>query len=70
MTLTIDYKGAELELPVKAYSYGYTYRLEVKVGDEVITFEPDEEGCYRAFANEKIDKNLIGAIADSLQKLK
>lgn len=70
LELTINYLGETLALAVNAYNYGYTYRLDVKFGDQVITFEPDEEGSFRAFADPETDKELITAIAAELEKLK
>jgi hypothetical protein len=70
LVLNFTYQGAELELPLRLYPYGYTYRLEVKVGEDAVIFEPDEEGSYRAFADEKLDKGLLAAIAAQLEKLK
>jgi hypothetical protein len=70
LVLYFTHKGLELELPLRSYAYGYTYRLEVKVGEDSVIFEPDEEGSYRAFADEKLDKGLLAAIAAQLEKLK
>lgn len=70
LQLTINFQGEEIELPVRAYAYGYTYRLDVMVKKEVIAFEPDEEGSFRAFAGAQTDKLLIRAIAEELEKLR
>jgi len=70
LALTISYHGQELEMPVKPYPYGHTFRIDVQAGEQLITFEPDEEGSFRAFANNMVDKNLIAAIAAELEKLR
>jgi hypothetical protein len=70
LELTITYRGENLQLPVNAYNYGYTYRLDVTLNGQVITFEPDEEGSYRALADINTDKEIIGAIAAELEKLR
>ena len=68
--LNLIFNGQELELPVRSYTYGYTYRLEVKVQGQTVIFETDEEGGYRAFASEMFDKNLLSTIAAEFEKLK
>ena len=77
LKLPLVYNGEELELPLKMYGYGFTFRIEVLIGNTAVIFEPDEEGCYRALVNtgdlEKnkiISENFLQAIADSLEKLR
>jgi hypothetical protein len=70
LTLNFDYRGSELELPLRLYPYGYTYRIEIKAGDDLIIFEPDEEGNYRAITGNMTDKGLLSAIAVQLEKLR
>lgn len=67
--LPVSYKGQELELPVKMYPYGYTFRMDVFIGEVVVIFEPDEEGSYRALADTAVDVRLLQAIAAALEKL-
>ena len=59
----------EAELQV----YGFSHRIVVLIENEAISFEPDEEGNYRAVMVEKekvlnIDKALLQAIATQLEK--
>ena len=69
LLLPLNYQGEELELPVKMYPYGYTFRVEVIVGEAVVIFEPDEEGRYRALADKAMDVGLLKVIAGALRKL-
>lgn len=70
LVINVTYKGEKLELPVSAYNYGHTYRIAVKVGEDEIIFEPDEERQLRAFAPQNIDKELIAIIAQQLEKIR
>jgi len=70
LSITIKYKGKTIELPVSAYSYGHTYRIAVKVGEDEIIFEPDEERQLRGFAPAHTDKDLIAIIAAQLEKIR
>jgi hypothetical protein len=77
LTLPVDYNGEELELPVRMYPYGYTFRVEVLVGETAVIFEPDEEGSYRALVsaeqadnNKMLSQGLLQAIAEALGKLR
>lgn len=67
--LPINHKNEELELQVRMYAYGYTFRVEVLVGETIVIFEPDEEGSYRALADKAMDVGLLQAIAAALEKL-
>ncbi len=50
--------------------WGYTHRFMVLIGEETFTFEPDEEGSYRALGNvAAADMNLLQAVADKLVSL-
>lgn len=70
LVLPLTYMGEELELPLKMYAYGYTFRMEVLVGEAVVIFEPDEEGSYRAMADKTVSLDLLLAIAEALEKLR
>ena len=70
LTISIRYKGETIELPVSAYNYGHTYRIAVKVGEDEIIFEPDEERQLRAFAPAHTDRELIAIIARQLEKIR
>lgn len=67
--LPVNYRGQELELPVSMYPYGYTFRVDVLIGELVVIFEPDEEGSYRALGDKSVDVGLLRAIAAALEKL-
>jgi len=69
LLLPVNYQGRELEFPVKMYSYGYTFRVEVLIGETVVIFEPDEEGSYRALADKAMDVGLLKVVARALEKL-
>jgi hypothetical protein len=69
LTLPLTYLGEDLELPVKLYPYGYTFRVEVLIGEIAVIFEPDEEGSYRALADKAVNVGLLQAIAGALEKL-
>ena len=69
LLLPINYKGEALELPVKMYNYGYTFRVDVLIGEAVVIFEPDEEGSYRALADKTVNVALLRVIAEALEKL-
>ncbi|WP_158989218.1 hypothetical protein [Mucilaginibacter sp. L196] len=70
LILPLIYGGEELELPIKMYAYGYTFRVEVLIGETAVIFEPDEEGSYRALADKAVNVGLLRAIAVELEKLR
>jgi hypothetical protein len=70
LLLPLTYGGQELELPLKMYAYGYTFRVEVLIGETAVIFEPDEEGSYRALADKAVSVGLLQAIAQALEKLR
>lgn len=70
LVLPLVYGGRDLELPLKVYAYGYTFRVDVSIGDTVVIFEPDEEGSYRALGDKMINAGLLKAIAEALEKLR
>lgn len=59
-----------MELPLKMYAYGYTFRVEVVIGETAVIFEPDEQGSYRAIADKTVSVELLQAIAEALEKLR
>lgn len=70
LLLPLTYQGEEMELPVKMYAYGYTFRVEVLISEAVVIFEPDEEGSYRAMADKTVDVGLLKVIVAALEKLR
>jgi hypothetical protein len=69
LILPVYYNGEELELPVKLYSYGYTFRAEVLIDEALVIFEPDEEGSYRALTDKAVAIGFLKAISVALEKL-
>jgi hypothetical protein len=64
------------EFKARFERWGYTHRIAVLIGETTFTFEPDEEGGYRAMTNteqpastNKVDVHLLRAVAEKLAKL-
>jgi len=52
--------------------WGYTHRIAVLIDETTFTFEPDEEGGYRALSElstSKVNVSLLQAVAEQLAKL-
>ncbi|PJJ79274.1 hypothetical protein [Mucilaginibacter auburnensis] len=50
--------------------WGYTHRFMVLIGEETFTFEPDEEGSYRALGNVSSGNvPLLQTVAEKLAEL-
>jgi hypothetical protein len=67
------YKASQYQLSAELITSGYSYKIAVDVSGKIVSFEPDEEGHFRALispddleANNNIDKDLLEAIADQL----
>jgi hypothetical protein len=56
--IPVTYKGEEYSFQAKVTGFGYTYRLEVQVGDSVVLLEPDEERNYRAVMDPSKEHSL------------
>ncbi|RYD93352.1 MAG: hypothetical protein EOP54_19340 [Sphingobacteriales bacterium] len=76
LVLPVTCNGTNMELPLKMYAYGYTFRIEVLIGEESVIFEPDEEGSYRALSvnvqfekGKLLDLSLLKAVVTALEKL-
>ena len=67
--IPIIYQGEEQELKARFERWGYTHRIAVLIGETTVTFEPDEEGGYRALATQPVDTHLLSLIAEKLAKL-
>lgn len=74
--LPLWYNGKEIMLPAEFQPWGYTHRIIVYIENFPFVFEPDEEKNYRVIVleqdgkkAEKIDQQLLQAIAETLQEL-
>lgn len=74
--LPVTYQGKEQEFKARFERWGYTHRIAVLIGETTFTFEPDEEGGYRAMAVTegaasvaKVEPGLLHAIAEKLISL-
>jgi hypothetical protein len=75
-TIPVTYKNEERNFTARLLNYGYSYKIEVEINGAKILFEPDEERKWRAMiayeeieANKNIDKNLLSAIASTIEKI-
>jgi hypothetical protein len=73
--IPVIYNGAEQEYKARLERWGYTHRIAVLIGETTITFEPDEDGGYRALnvvdptSHFSVDQELLRLIAEKLVKL-
>ncbi|WCT14406.1 hypothetical protein [Mucilaginibacter jinjuensis] len=74
--LPVTYQGKAYELKARFERWGYTHRIAVLIDETTFTFEPDEEGGYRALSipgtlvhSVPIDAGLLNAIAEKLISL-
>jgi len=70
LLLPLTYGSENLELPINMYAYGYTFCVEVLIGETAVIFEPDEEGSYRALADKAVEVGLLKVIVAALEKLR
>jgi hypothetical protein len=71
--IPVTYQLKEYHFPAELITYGYSYKIEVNIFDQLIAFEPDEEGNFRALVSYEdlqqgtiTDKALLEAIAAEL----
>ena len=71
--IPLTYKSKDINFPAEYISTGYSYKINVDVFGQIISFEPDEERNFRALVSydeiheaDGIDKNLIELIARQL----
>lgn len=71
--IPVTYQLKEYHFPAELITYGYSYKIEVNIFDQLIAFEPDEEGKFRAVISydevrqgATADKDLLEAIAAEL----
>lgn len=73
--LPITYQGNEFEFKARFERWGYTHRIAVLVDERTYTFEPDEEGDYRAIFTDNAKQDipespvLLQLIAEKLKAL-
>ena len=74
--IPVSYQGAEYEFKARFERWGYTHRIAVLIDEMTFTFEPDEEGGYRALINAEqpvaassVDIRLLQMVAEKLAKL-
>jgi len=71
--LPVEYEGQEEEYPAQIINHGYTHKVQVEVDGIIVTFEPDEEGSYRALidplVSSSVDMGLLKAISETLGAL-
>lgn len=75
-TLPVQYNNEERHFVARLLNYGYSYKIEVDIGDLKVQFEPDEERKWRALisyeelqANKTISKALLSAIAVTIEEI-
>jgi len=71
--LPVSYEGTAHEFKARFERWGYTHRIAVLIEETTFTFEPDEEGGYRALTHPeqpaslaKVNVHLLRAIAEKL----
>jgi hypothetical protein len=67
--LPITYKGEEHEFKARFERWGYTHRFIVLISETTVTFEPDDEGGYRALGEGQVDIGLLKALSKKLTEL-
>lgn len=67
--LPVVCQGTEHEFKARFERYGYTHRIAVLIGETTVTFEPDEEGSYRALSEKAVELDLLKAIVEKLVQL-
>lgn len=67
--LPVEFNGEEYEYPTHILRYGYTHKIQVDINKSIVTFEPDEEGNYRALSDKDISPLLLQEISKTLTAL-
>ena len=70
--IPVAYQGTEHEFKARFERWGYTHRIAVLIDQTTFTFEPDEEGGYRALAENSAispDVGLLQVVAKKLAEL-
>lgn len=75
--IPVTYRGEELSFNSRLIMSGYTHKFEVNVNDQLIFFEPDDSGNYRAIVDQsqlnnnlKFDSELLKAIAGVIESIR
>ncbi len=76
LEIPVTYRGEELSFPCRVVRTVNGYVFQVEVAGLPVTFEPDEEGSYRAAVGavpegeaRRLDVGLLGAIAEVIESL-
>jgi hypothetical protein len=76
LEIPVSYRGEELSFPCRVVRAGYAYVFQVEVAGLPVTFEPDEQGSYRAAVGaapereaRRIDTGLLKAIAEVIESI-
>lgn len=68
--LSVACDGEEHELKARFERWGYTHRFMVLIDEDTFTFEPDEEGSYRALGDVASGKiALVQVVSEKLASL-
>jgi hypothetical protein len=74
--IPVKHEGTDHEFKARFERWDYTHRIAVLIDETTFTFEPDEEGGYRALNNVgaaglsgKVNLSLLQAVAEKLAKL-
>ena len=74
--IPVVYQGIQHEFKARFERWGYTHRIAVLIDETTFTFEPDEEGGYRALtdihlaaSSDTINTSLLQVIAEKLATL-
>jgi hypothetical protein len=71
--IRVAFQGTEHEFKARFERWGYTHRIAVLIDETTFTFEPDEEGGYRALAEvpaATVNTGLLQVVAEKLAKLR
>jgi hypothetical protein len=74
--IPVVFQGHEYDFKARFERWGYTHRIAVLIDGTTFTFEPDEEGGYRALAGQEkpasaelVNVPLLQAVAEKLARL-
>jgi hypothetical protein len=73
--LPVTYNGQDMLFPARLLQHGYIHRFQVEIYGEMVLFERDDEGMYRALMSPedaqktKISKELIRVISEVIEEL-